>query len=90
VAGGLVCWVLGPTPPAQFGLDGAWGVKLDGDAAVSARLGERRSGRMPGLAQMPDRAGAAGRVLAGQAGPGGCQVGAVVAGEEATSNKIGL
>ena len=66
------------------------GVKLDGDAAVSARLGERRSGRMPGWAQMPDRAGAAGRVLAGQAGPGGCQVGAVVAGEEATSNKIGL
>ena len=37
--------------------------KLDGDAAVSARLGERRSGRMPGWAQMPDRAGA-GRVRA--------------------------
>ena len=32
------------------------GVKLDGDAEVSARLGERRSGRMPGWAQMPDRA----------------------------------
>ncbi|WP_155813088.1 hypothetical protein [Actinomyces graevenitzii] len=41
------------------------GVKLDGDAAVSARVGSN-------------------------AGPGGCQVGAVVVDEEVSSNKIGL
>ena len=50
------------------------GGKLDSDAAVSAG----RGGCGPGQS------------LAGQAGPGGCQVGAVVVDEEVSSNKIGL
>ena len=75
---------------------GAWWLPV----GPGARLGERRSGRVPGWAQMPDRAGAAGRVRAGselgragrtgQAGPGGREWGAVVVDEEVSSNKIGL
>ena len=50
---------------------GAWWLPV----GASARLGERRSGRVPGWVS---------------AGPGGCQVGAVVVDEEVSSNKIGL
>ena len=50
---------------------GAWWLPV----GAGARLGERRSGRVPGWVS---------------AGPGGCQVGAVVADEEANSSKTGL
>ena len=62
---------------------GAWWLPV----GAGARLGERRTGRVPGWAQMPDRAGAR---VGSNAGPGGCQVGAVVVDEEASGNKIGL
>ena len=58
-------------------------------------LGERWSGRVPGWAQMLDRAGVRWRRSGWvpgwvSAGRGGCQVGAVVVDEEVSSNKIGL
>ena len=90
MAGGLVCWVLGPTPPAQFGLDGAakvWSRRrwAGGGGAEEWPLATfHNETALGGWGQRYYQAGRVGPALV----PGWAS--AVVADKEASSNKIGL